>query len=257
MTFGATFARMGRKLSDWRGQRLQARLWNLVEKPGVLSGPFKGLRYPSPHASGSAIWPKLLGTYESELHPTLWSLADCSFDKIVDVGAAEGYYAVGLARLFDGCPVFAFDINSDAQQQSRKIAKINDVSQTVTVCGECDSKILSELVSGQRCFVICDCEGFEKTLFDDFTAQALCRSDLIIEVHDFVDSEISAHLKRVFKTTHDVEVVDAVSEDFKARNYCLGFCIETDYWLRRTLLSEGRPSGMKWFVFRSRKLEEE
>lgn len=36
----------------------------------VRTGPFAGLRYPALRAHGSVLVPKLLGTYEAELHPT-------------------------------------------------------------------------------------------------------------------------------------------------------------------------------------------
>jgi hypothetical protein len=37
----------------------------------VAGAPFRGMRYPSGRSFGRALLPKLLGSYESELHPLL------------------------------------------------------------------------------------------------------------------------------------------------------------------------------------------
>src|SRR5438105_426555 len=64
----------------------------------VLDGPFRGLRYPSASSLHSGLLPKLLGTYEAELHgPIEHLLKSRTYGAVVDVGAAEGYYAVGFA----------------------------------------------------------------------------------------------------------------------------------------------------------------
>ncbi len=49
-------------------QQLQDRLSHDLT---VLHGPFVGMKYPGTEAAGSAFIPKLLGSYEKELHPLL------------------------------------------------------------------------------------------------------------------------------------------------------------------------------------------
>ena len=58
----------------------------------VLSGPFKGLKMRQKFPTK----PMLLGVWEKELSFIWDSLGNQRF--IVDVGAAEGFYAVGLAQ---------------------------------------------------------------------------------------------------------------------------------------------------------------
>lgn len=70
----------------------------------VRRGPFAGLRYPSHDAVGSSLWPKLLGSYEAELAPTFEALCATPYRTVVDVGAAEGYYAVGLGLRLGEAP---------------------------------------------------------------------------------------------------------------------------------------------------------
>ena len=63
----------------------------------VISGPFAGMQYVNTSV-GSALEPKILGTYELELHDVFERLLDKDFAAIVNVGAGEGYLAVGQGR---------------------------------------------------------------------------------------------------------------------------------------------------------------
>src|SRR5277367_5483480 len=76
--------------------------------PVVRNGPFSGMIYPREAALNRHSIPKLLGTYEMELHPVLDLVAKRHYDCVIDIGSAEGYYAVGLARLLM-VPVYAYD----------------------------------------------------------------------------------------------------------------------------------------------------
>src|SRR2546425_613282 len=61
---------------------------------GVLFGPFAGMRL----VAETAFLPELLGIWEQELHPVIEGLIAADPDLVVNVGGANGYYAVGLAR---------------------------------------------------------------------------------------------------------------------------------------------------------------
>lgn len=63
----------------------------------VIKGPFEGMKYPSLRAAGSALVPKLIGTYEIELTPYIMKIIEKNYSIILNIGSAEGYYAVGLA----------------------------------------------------------------------------------------------------------------------------------------------------------------
>ena len=62
----------------------------------VKNGPMAGLKYPSFSSFGSSIFPKLVGTYENELAPIINKLNATQYKLIIDIGCAEGYYAIGL-----------------------------------------------------------------------------------------------------------------------------------------------------------------
>lgn len=106
-----------------------------MELGTVLSGPFKGMKYGSVISQCSLHYPKLLGTYESELHPWIQQVSDCSYEVVVDVGAAEGYYAVGFARLMPAAKVIAYELDPGARKQLSKLASLNDLSRQVEIRG--------------------------------------------------------------------------------------------------------------------------
>src|SRR5271170_2035809 len=67
----------------------------------VAAGLFQGLRLlPDVSWGVGDNAAKLVGLYEAELHPALHDLALTPPPVVINVGCAEGYYAVGLARLF-------------------------------------------------------------------------------------------------------------------------------------------------------------
>jgi hypothetical protein len=86
----------------------------------VQCGPFLGMRYIRAAVLTHHSTPNLLGTSSgscirfSRKRPTV-----C--DLIIDIGSAEGYFAVGLARL-TGRPVVAFDMNGSERQMVREMA---------------------------------------------------------------------------------------------------------------------------------------
>ena len=74
----------------------------------VRSGPFAGMRYVDTSV-GSCFIPKLLGTYECELASKVEWICRQQPKLIIDIGAAEGYYAIGLAIRMPNARVVAFE----------------------------------------------------------------------------------------------------------------------------------------------------
>lgn len=114
--------------------RLERLLRKQVDQK-IVSGPFKGMHYLS-EATGSVWAPKILGTYEQELHSIVEDLVHHRPDVFLDLGCAEGYYAVGIAlRIPDGA-VVAADSNPLARARVRLLARRNGVEDRVRITGE-------------------------------------------------------------------------------------------------------------------------
>jgi hypothetical protein len=168
----------------------------------VLSGPFAGMRYLR-MSTGSTLLPKLLGSYESELHNTLEELIQSCPPVVIDIGCAEGYYAVGLSRRLPTSKVYAFDLETTAQQMAGKLAQLNDVQDRVWFAGECTPDRLSGLVV-PGCLIVSDCEGGEWNLLDPVRVPQLLHAQILVEIH--ADDMVAGaeRLAARFENTHQV-----------------------------------------------------
>lgn len=220
----------------------------------VASGPFQGMRYPRERAVGSALLPKLLGSYESELHAHLESLLKNDYTAVVDVGCAEGYYAVGLALRLRHAQVYAFDTDSRATESCSEMARLNGVADRVHIGGLCDENVLCSLPLGERALIIADCEGYEKALFTSKTCEVLSGHDLIVEAHDFIEISISESIRRNFRGSHRIESVMSVDDIQKVHRYKYEQLMPYSPAERRLILSERRPAIMEWLVMTSLKV---
>src|SRR5947209_7077380 len=112
----------------------------------VMRGPFAGMRLcERVSRSDGDIAPKLLGTYEEELHPFLNQFQGRRYSAIIDVGCAEGYYVIGCAHLFAGIPVFAFDSDPLALEVCGENAVLNGVADRVLTAGHCGPDTFASL----------------------------------------------------------------------------------------------------------------
>ncbi|MEF1291642.1 methyltransferase domain-containing protein, partial [Vibrio sp. M260118] len=152
-------------------------------KTVVQNGPFSGIEYIS-SSSGSALLPKLLGSYEEPINDWIEEVIASKYDAILDVGCAEGYYAVGFATRMPSSYIYAYDINSTAIEKAKSLAKVNNV-KNISFSNECDWFELNKRVSSTRNILLfCDIEGAEKELLDIEKCESLKYIDIILESHD-------------------------------------------------------------------------
>jgi len=197
----------------WRnapGQESRAacrRLFKVLKQPNtVLAGPFRGMHY-LPQAHGSALLPKILGTYEMEISASVEGMCQRAFELVVDIGAAEGYYAIGLACRIPHTRIVCYELNPLARHLLRRLAKRNGMYERVEIHKECTVQHLNEsLCSGHRCLVICDCEGCEDLLLNPELVPALRRASVIVELHDFDCPGVSDRIRWRFSSTHSIQV---------------------------------------------------
>lgn len=218
----------------------------------VRCGPFAGLRYAELTSVGSALYPKLLGSYESELHPWMHEICEAGYSEIIDVGCAEGYYAVGLALRNPQAVVYAYDLWDGAQQLCASFARLNQVADRVVVRSLFTADELRTIPIRRRGLIVCDCEGGENEIFTEQTRHHFADWDLLIETHDFLDITISTRLPELFRETHELRSILSVDDIQKAKTYNYPELAEYDLATRRAILAEFRPTLMEWQFFTSR-----
>jgi hypothetical protein len=172
----------------------------------VRGGPFAGLRYvgesPSPQ-----IGPFLLGLGEMEIWPFVRRLLAGEFDAFVNVGATEGYYAVGLARFSRIPRVISYEGSRLGRILTRFMARKNGVAGRLEVRGLCDPALLADaLAPFARPALLIDVEGYEEALVDPARVPALRRATMIIELHEH-QRPMADLLRPRFAATHEIEEI--------------------------------------------------
>lgn len=219
----------------------------VVPSRTVASGPFAGMKYATDNPHGPLL-PKLLGTYECELHDVLERVVESDYSTVIDVGCAEGYYATGLAMRCPNTRVIACDIDERARQLCLETARLNGVANRIDVHGEVDAAWLIREVTGHAGpgFVLSDCEGFEADLFTDEVARALAGWDLLIEVHDGVRPGVTGELTRIFSPTHDVTVIAGIGNAQRVARCAVPELEPFGFADREWLMQEGRETPQDW-----------
>ena len=200
-----------RLMGRWRSQVL-ANTFIAQHGARILGGPFAGMEYVS-HATEGALVPRLLGTYESELHPHLRAMMAGGVDCVVDVGCAEGYYAVGLARMAPEVTVYAYDIDEKARRACADLAAKNGVADRVIVGGEFAPDGF-EAFAGRRALVMVDAEGAEVDILQPALSPSLAGMNVIVETHDLYRANAMATIVERFRPTHDILRVDQQPKAF-------------------------------------------
>jgi hypothetical protein len=212
----------------------------------VGSGPFAGMRLlPEASWSDGDLPPKLLGCYEAELHPSIAKAVSRAPKTIVNIGCAEGYYAVGMARLLPRAQVLAFDSSEKGQDICRRSAAANQVDDRVRVAGTCDVGQLHQIISeAGQCLLIVDCEGAELEFLDPVRVPEIAKCDVIVECHDFVKPGLTQTLLNRLSPSHHVENIMEGGRDPNQFATLRGWQ-SMDRWLA---INESRPVTMNWLV---------
>jgi len=209
----------------------------------VQHGPFAGMQCTSA-VGGSGILPRLIGSYEAELHDAIYQFADRGYQRVVNIGCGEGYYAVGLARLLPAAHVFALDSDPSAQAFCRSLAQLNGVADRITIMGHCTPDMLHDLAQPGT-LIFCDCEGSEFELLDPIAVPQLLHCDILVELHDFIRPAISSALPDRFQSTHITRIIPQTTRDPRAYATLESF---TDFE-RVFALCEFRGGSTPWGLF--------
>jgi hypothetical protein len=199
-----------RVLAKWRSEVITNTL-EARSGQAVLSGPFKGMDYVV-RASEGARAARMLGSYEASLAPVIEEIIKRRYDLVIDVGSAEGYYAVGLARRMPQAQIWARDANPKAQELCRALAMANDVADRVQIGGLMAHEDF-EICRRQKSLVLCDIEGAEEDLLDPVKAPGLLSADILVETHDTFHPGLSQKIAERFKASHHLRLIGRKLDD--------------------------------------------
>jgi hypothetical protein len=201
------------------------------------------------NSTGSAYFPKLLGTYEKELEGKILELAKNNYKRIVNVGGGEGYFAVGFARMFPQAQVVVFEPGFMGCHLIQKMAQLNDVAARVEIHAQlCMPDDLTKAIAGEKqTFIFMDVEGAELQLLDMEKVPSLRDCTIMVEIHDSITNLGDTILKR-FSGTHKLTEIwqeDRTIRDLTVKSIWT-FLFKKSF---EKIMHEGRGMRMRWFVF--------
>jgi len=211
----------------------------------VQNGHFKGMKYIN-RSSGSSLLPKILGSYEEPIQDWIGEVIHAGkYNRILDIGCAEGYYACGFALKMPKANIIGYDTDPEARNNSNELKNLNKL-QNIEIKSECTHAELNEM-SVPRTLVFCDIEGFEDVLLNPILVPNLKKVDLLVELHEFIVPDITNKIVERFHLTHTMQLV--VNYPFRIKKY------ETPNLTSQEVMdfiqNEFRPNYMKFIYMRS------
>jgi len=217
----------------------------LIKSKGALvvqNGPFRGMQYID-EAFCSSLVPKWLGIYERELNTCIEEALTLGFRTVVDIGAAEGYYAVGFAYRAPEARIYAFEIDSAGRALLRKMVESNGVSSRVEIEERCTIARLEAILRGNSSTLV--------ILLDPIRIPDLKFCHILVEVHDFMISGLSQDIHERFETSHQITQIRHEERDRSELPYRTLYTAVVPSAVDFAL-SERRPCGMTWYWMRPR-----
>lgn len=148
----------------------------------VQAGPFRGMRYSATSYGGW--YPKIFGSYEYKVQEWLLDrLAESSSPTFWDIGAAEGFYAIGAAM--NGAKVVAWEGEKPQRETIQAVARWNGVAASIELRGYCTADELLSTVKtdGAPSIILMDTEGFETELITEALLKQCRGTSFLIELH--------------------------------------------------------------------------
>lgn len=226
----------------------------------IIDGPFKSMQLK--HSSrGSEYMPKYLGTYESELFKTINSF--CSNNNknklIIDIGADDGYYSIGIAKLINKGTILSFELNSESCIQLKSNIYLNSnffnnqkkievINKKINDFGDLKQYLKNN--DFNSVLVKADIEGGEYELFKEDFIKSLSTLPvtIIIETHFDPISELKL-IKSLELSGFELTIVDKEDKSILKHKFSINFiskCLLDLFWSRWT--SEHRPKYNRWIV---------
>jgi len=240
-----------REFDDIQNRRIEiSKHFDRFFKSTVQYGPFKGLKLSPRTWWGETDRASMLfGLYEKEVLDSLQNIPK-RYKIFIDLGAADGYYAIGVLanNLFERS--ICFEISDQGQKTIEDNAKLNNVLDRIEIRGKANKKFYDEFKPGARAEAVLfvDIEGAEFDLIDKETFHAFHTSIIFIELHDwfFADGEEKVQrMKRDSSSTHVTTELTMGARDPSVFSELIKLH-DNDRWL---ICSEGRGQRMTWLRF--------
>ncbi|MCP5085898.1 MAG: hypothetical protein GY952_03705 [Rhodobacteraceae bacterium] len=183
---GSLLASMEKAATKLRRKRVSRQVFEAFGGM-VRYGPFAGLKLGGDaNTSSGNLGAKVCGLYEQTLLNRLKELGP--FQDVVNFGAADGYFSIGLLIAGQAKRSICFEMTEQGQAAIARNAAENGVQDAVEIRGIADDKAgpqLRELgFDADGGLVLCDIEGAEFFVLSEIVLNDLKGAVLVVELHD-------------------------------------------------------------------------
>ena len=178
----------------------------------TIAGPFRGLKLGTILRYRRFAHAFMLGTFEREIQPFIERAIEQGIPRIVNVGSADGYYAIGMCLRMPDVEMIAYEMDADRRDKLRYVAELNGVLDRLDIRGLCEPDDLERVLSepGGPTLIMSDVEGHEEVLLDPVRIPALRGAYILVEVHEHFVPGIQRKLHERFDSTHACEDIPQV-----------------------------------------------
>lgn len=223
----------------------------------VKYGPFQGLRMTWDSSWGSnSRCTMLLGIYESELLTVLKRVSK-HYRYFIDIGAADGYYAVGVlvGNLFE--KTYCFEASVKGRKIIERNANLNDVSERISISGPAVGDFFNQIQPEVRsnAVLLIDIEGGEFEMLSSQFFEAFNSSVILVEIHDWMvsDSELKLeNLKLQAQDYFEIKELKTAERNPGAFKELVNMT-DSERWIA---CSEGRDKLQSWWLLIPRSSED-
>ncbi|NJO53427.1 MAG: hypothetical protein HC829_00085 [Bacteroidales bacterium] len=173
----------------------------------VIGGPFCGMTFtPAAAHNGRYYAGYTVGTHELETREAIEMIVNGGYGTALNIGAADGYFAVGLALRSPMTRVVAYEADESLHPVLTRTARENRVADRIEVRGWCDANSLRRDLdtTAKPMVILMDIEGGEFHLLDPAVTPALRDVDILVETHDFYVPGCTDTLIERFSETHHI-----------------------------------------------------
>ncbi|GHB17078.1 hypothetical protein GCM10007094_00610 [Pseudovibrio japonicus] len=195
----------------YRERLIEAHL--LEHEAIVRRGPFEGLKLATSGAwNDGDVLTKVIGSYEQELHPYIIKIVEAHPSAMLNIGASDGFYALGMKRLLPDTRVYAYDIDENSRDVLKACADANGVS--VENLKDFSFSEMAAFEAYDSLAFIIDCEGCEVGV-ETIPSEVLGKSTFLIELHEFMIPGIEKRLSDFLSQTHEVTLIEEAPRNTK------------------------------------------
>ena len=215
----------------------------------VAYGEFKGMRL-----NKNNFWSKndlityILSVYEKHVMNQLIKFSKLNNNVFIDIGAADGYFAVGMAYSKSFKKVYAFEIETLARENLKKNAKDNFCENKIFINKEANFNSLKKIIdTDEISTILIDIEGGEFELLTKDILNLVKKCMVIIELHPNLVKDGSKKQERLLNICEDFFEISMIERESYNPNKFEELSEFTDED-RLISFGEGRGRNMQWLV---------